>query len=304
MNNFQMNNMSHSTTDLTDDQVAVAQQKTDTLIQEVREQLQAQTFDFNNLELMRQMVESFSDSRGMTRLAIAETFGEMIGKPATPVLLEGLADHPNPVVRRACAKTLTLIADPSAIAGLVHALLNDQDTVVQGSAVGALARTGKPAIPCLLEILQTPDHSESIKGHAAWALAFMGVEAKESLYQAFSSDSDEVRAAVVGAIANIVANEPEEQSFQILLQALDDSAEDVRSEAAAVLGNLAYQPAVPQLIDLLQHSSAQTRKSAALALMKINDKTALEPLKSALAQESEGDLQPVMQLAVNQLKRL
>ncbi|UNU23133.1 HEAT repeat domain-containing protein [Microcoleus vaginatus] len=44
---------------------------------------------------------------------LAETLGS-IGKPATTFLLEALAHHPNPVVRRASAKTLTLICEDLA----------------------------------------------------------------------------------------------------------------------------------------------------------------------------------------------
>ncbi|MEO1352755.1 MAG: HEAT repeat domain-containing protein [Cyanobacteria bacterium J06635_15] len=285
-----------------DETILRAQQATDALIQEVNEQLDLLTFDPNNQSLLKQMVESFSDARGMVRLRIAETLGQ-IGEPATPVLVEALAKHPNEVVRRACAKTLTLIADPVAIPTLVHAFLNDEDTVVQGSSVGALARTGKPAAPELLKILEQPEHPETVKGHAAWALAFMGSEAKDLLYQALNSESDEVRAAVIGAIAKVAQEEPQASNFDILINALDDPAENVRCEAAAVLGNLAHQPAVPKLIELLQHAEFETRKSAALSLMKIGDGDAIAPLQTAITLEDEPSAQSIFKLAISQLEK-
>ncbi|MDJ0621205.1 MAG: HEAT repeat domain-containing protein [Calothrix sp. MO_192.B10] len=294
--------MLNSETKAGDDPILQAQAQTDALIQTVTEQITLHTFDPNDEELMGQMVESFADSRGMVRLRIAETLGE-IGEPATPVLLEALTNHPNPVVRRACAKTLTLIADPKAIPTLVHAFLNDQDTVVQGSSVGALARTGEPAVPDLLKILESPEHPESIKGHAAWALAFIGAEAKEHLYQALSSDSEGVRAAVVGAIAKVAQEDPKAGAFDILINALADPSETVRCEAAAVLGNLAHKPAVPTLLELLKHPEAESRKSAALALMKIRDNSAVEPLQAALNQEQEAGVQSVIKLAISQLEK-
>ncbi|MDJ0796114.1 MAG: HEAT repeat domain-containing protein [Calothrix sp. MO_167.B12] len=294
--------MLNSETKAGDDPILQAQAQTDALIQTVTEQITLHTFDPNDEELMRQMVESFADSRGMVRLRIAETLGE-IGEPATPVLLEALTNHPNPVVRRACAKTLTLIADPKAVPTLVHAFLNDEDTVVQGSSVGALARTGEPAVPDLLKILESPEHPESIKGHAAWALAFIGAEAKEHLYQALSSDSEGVRAAVVAAIAKVAQEDPKAGDFDILINALDDPSETVRCEAAAVLGNLAHKPAVPTLLELLNHPEAESRKSAALALMKIRDNSAIEPLQAALNQEQEAGVQSVMKLAISQLEK-
>ena len=65
----------------------------------------------------------------MVRLSLAETLGS-IGKPATPFLLEALAHHPNSVVRRASAKTLTLICEAIArTTTLLEAFLQDEDQV-------------------------------------------------------------------------------------------------------------------------------------------------------------------------------
>lgn len=282
--------------------------ETDTLLQTVREQLSLNTFDTNDRQVIQQMIECLGDSRGMTRLGFAESLGQ-VGKPAVPQLLEALAHHENVVVRRAAAKTLTLIADPEAVPHLIHALLNDEDTVVKGSSVGALAKTGEAAVPALLEILASPEHPESTKGHAAWALAFIGVEAKEFLYREISSDSPVVRAAVVGAIAKVAQDNPEEQAFNILVNALNDRDETVRCEAAAVLGNLTYQPAIPKLFELLGHPNGETRKSAALALMKIGkEETAprdavLEALQTASNQESETMVQRAINLAISQINK-
>jgi bilin biosynthesis protein len=279
-----------------------AQKATDALLEQVSEQIDLLTFDPDDQETLKQLVESFADSRGVVRLRIAETLGQ-IGEPATTLLVEALANHPNEVVRRACAKTLTLIADPVAVPILVHAFLNDPDTVVQGSSVGALARTGRPAAPELLKILEEPGHPETIKGHAAWALAFMGSEATDLLYQALSADSDTVRAAVIGAIAKVAQEEPQASHFDILIQALNDPAEIVRCEAAAVLGNLAYQPAMPSLIQLLKHPEWETRKSAALSLMKVGNPAAIEPLQTALKDEAEPVGQSILKLAISQLEK-
>ncbi|GET41728.1 HEAT repeat domain-containing protein [Microseira wollei] len=282
--------------------VPLSHAETDALLASVKEQLDLETFDPDNHQLLKQMVECLGDTRGLVRLSFAQTLGE-IGEPATPFLLEALANHPNVVVRRASAKTLTLLADPKTVPNLVHAFLNDEDTVVQGSAVGALARTGEAAVPVLLEILASPENSEATKGHAAWALAFIGAEAKEYIYPAIASDSPEVRSAVVGAIAKVAQESPEPQAFNLLVNALTDSDANVRCEAAAVLGNLGYQPAIPNLAQLLHHADGETRKAAALALMKVGDPSAIEPLQAALSEESETVLQQVLKLAITQLER-
>ncbi|MFG6103714.1 HEAT repeat domain-containing protein [Leptothoe sp. EHU-05/26/07-4] len=287
-------------TDLTSE--TARQAATDQLVQRVNEQIDLLSFDESDQDTLRQLVESFSDKRGMMRLRIAETLGQ-IGEPATPVLVNALANHPNEVVRRACAKTLTLIADPTAIPTLVNSFLNDSDTVVQGSSVGALARTGRPAAPELLKILEDPSHPETIKGHAAWALAFMGSEAKDLLLQTLNSESEAVRAAVVGAIAKVAQEEGSPDNFDILINALGDKAEVVRCEAAAVLGNLAYQPAIPTLLPLLNHASPETRKSAVLAIMKIGQANTIEALQTAMAKETDHSLKPIFNLAISQIQK-
>ncbi len=284
-----------------DDSIKLAHEKADAFLQEVTEQIDLDTFNPDDSEVLKQLVESMGDSRGMTRLRFAETLAE-IGEAATPVLLDGLANHPNPVVRRAAAKTLTLIADPTAVPHLIHALLNDEDTVVKGSSIGALARIGEPSVQALLDILGTKDLPESTIGHAAWALAFIGAGAKEYLYQAIASDSSVVRGAVVGAIAKVAQEEPKAELFEILVKSLTDVDVDVRCEAAAALGNLAYKPAIPNLIELLDIGDGETRRAAALSLMKIGDRSAIEPLQAALAKESEVAIQGVIKLAISQIK--
>ncbi|MEO1593082.1 MAG: HEAT repeat domain-containing protein [Cyanobacteria bacterium J06632_22] len=279
-----------------------AQAKVDVLVQTVNQQQQAGTFDATDQAVLRQLVESFSDKRGMTRLRIAETLGE-IGTPASDVLVDGLMDHDDPVVRRACAKTLTLIANPETMPQLIHAALNDPDTVVKGSSMGALARMGKAAAPELLAILADPETSESLKGHAAWGLAFIGAAAKDKLFEAMQSDREEVRSAVVSAIAKVIQEDPAAGGQDTLIKALQDPSEDVRSEAASALGNLAYKPAVAPLITLLQHGVTATRKAAALALMKIGDTQAIEPIQAAMAAEPDTILKPIYQLAITQLDR-
>ena len=281
----------------------LSHQEADELLARVDRQLKEGTFDHSDLKLIGQMVEFLGDTRGLVRLGYAEALGA-VGKPAVDILIDALLHHPNVVVRRAAGKTLTLIEDPQAVPPLIQALLQDEDTVVQASAIGALARTGEASVEPLLEVLASPDSSESNKGHAAWALAFIGVKAQDRLYTAYQSNSPEVRAAVVGAIAKVAQeNRNDTQALDVLVKSLNDTAANVRSEAAAVLGNLEYQPAVPTLITLLNHPEAETRKSAALSLMKIGDRNSIAPLQAALGKETEPGVKQAISLAISLLEK-
>ncbi len=282
--------------------MVLTQEQTDNLLGKVAEEISLKTLNTNDENLLKSLVECLGDTRGMTRLRAAQTLGE-IGQPATPFLLDALANHSNVVVRRAAAKTLTLIADPETIPQLVDSFLNDEDTVVQGSSVGALARMGEAGVIPLLDILGSPDVPESAKGHAAWALSFIGIKGKKYLEQAIDNDSPVVRSAVVGAIAKVIAEESDEDLSDMLVKSLSDPDSNVRCETAAVLGNLTYQPAIPKLIELLEHVDDETRKSAALSLMKIGDPLALDPLRKALNTESITTIQPIIKLAISQLEQ-
>jgi bilin biosynthesis protein len=284
-----------------DNPVLRVQTKNDALIQRVNEQMMLGTFDPTDRQLLKQLVEGLGDSRGLVRLRFAETLGE-IGKPATPFLVEALTNDPDVVMRRAAAKTLTIIADPAAVPTLLHAFLNDEDTVVKGSSAGALARTGEVAVPALLDILGATDQPEDIKGHAAWALAFIGSEAAEHLYKALNDASVDVRCAVIGALGHVAQEQSDEKSCNFLVSALTDPEALIRTEAAAALGQVNYPPAIPHLILAIQDTDLDVRKAAISSLGKIGDRSALEPLQ-ALLNDPQEVVRILAKLAIAQIER-
>lgn len=286
-----------------DEETRLAQQQVDRNVADITHKLLHKTFDpQTDAELLGELVENFSDSRGLTRMAIAEALAE-VGKPASPYLIPAIARHPDPVVRRAAAKTMTLIADRAAIPTLIHALLNDEDTVVHGSAAGALARMGEEAVPELLSILANPATPQITIGHVAWALAFIGAEASEPIYAAIDSDSPEVRGAVIGAISNIAENHPEPRAFMLLLNALQDPSQSVRSEAASAIAKIKYRDGIPHLLQLFNSQEAEDCKAAALALMKLGAPEAVQPLEDRLAATSDESLTKILTLSLDQIRR-
>jgi bilin biosynthesis protein len=296
-----MNQALHSETSTVDDSVQRIQAENDVLLQQVDEQIMLDTFDTSNQTLLRRLVEGLGDPRGLVRLRFAETLGE-IGEVATPPLVMALANHPDVVVRRAAAKTLTLIADPAAISTLLHSFLTDQDTVVRSSSAGALARTGEAAVPALLDILASPDYAEDTKGHAAWALAFIGSEAADYLYAALNNASLDVRCAVIGALGHVAQEQSDEKPCNLLVTALSDPEALIRTEAAAALGQVNYPPAVPHLILASRDTELDVRKAAINSLGKIGDRAALEPLQAMLT-DDQSVVRVLAKLAIAQIER-
>ncbi len=288
-------------TPVVDDSILRVQAENDDLLERVNEQITLETFNSTDQNILKQLVLGLGDQRGLVRLRFAETLGE-IGEAATPFLVEALANHSNVVVRRAAAKTLTIISDPSAVPNLLHAFLNDEDTVVRSSAAGALAKTGEVAVPALLEIIASNEHPEDIKGHAAWALAFIGSEAAEHLYKALNAASLDVRCAVIGALGHVAQEQSDEKSCNLLVSALTDPEALIRTEAAAAFGQVNYPPAVPHLILAIQDTDLDVRKAAINSLGKIGDSTALEALQAALNDQQEV-VRILAKLAIAQIER-
>ena len=280
----------------------LSHEEADALILNVQKQQSAGTFDDTDEALIIQLVEGFNDTRGMKRLAFAEILGQ-VGKPATPALIDGLANHENPVVRRACAKTMTLIADTATIPTLVNALLTDEDTVVHGSAVGALAVMGEEAAPVLLDIVASDDYPDSSKGLATWGLSFVGTAGASHLYNAIDSGNEEVRSAVIGALTTLVQESDDQQALGLIVSGLSDSSAMVRSEAAAALGKLSNATLVPHLTTVLADKDVDVRKTAAMAMMKIGSGEAIAPLQDALSEEQDEAVLPVFRFAIAQLQK-
>ena len=297
-----MNITPDSPTQPVENRLTLSPEEIDNLLFRVKNELRGDVFDRGDSQLIQQMIECLGDTRGMNRLGFAEALS-VVGEPAVLPLMEALESHPNVVVQRAAAKTLTLIEDPRSIPLLLESFLHDPDQVVRNSCVGGLARMGSQVVPDLLEVIGSKDNDETIKGHAAWAIAFIGIQAKEQIYAAYNSESEDVRSAVVGAVLKIAEETPEDKAFEILLDALQDKSVSVRSEGAAALGNLAYKPATNPLIDLLENSEPESRKSAALALMKTKEPVAIANLQKALQEEAEASVQQVIKLAINQLQQ-
>ena len=249
------------------------------------------------------MVAGLGDPRGMTRLTFAESLGA-VGTAAVPALCEALRPKHSVTVRRAAAKTLTLIGDPVALPDLLGALLNDPDPVVQGSAVGAMAATGECAVEALLGVLSDSNSSAMHMGLASWGLAFVGAQAPEALRSAARSSKSEVRTAAIAALGEQIQAIDDQEARQLVIEALADPEELVRAEAATLLGKL-HEPiwASPLLQPLLADPSDQVRKNTALSLMKVRAIDAIPALEEAIAMEWKQNVKPVLNVALQQLRQ-
>ena len=273
------------------------------LAEELKLQIRNGEIPADDSENIERMVAGLGDPRGLMRLTFAESLG-VVGKAAVPSLCRALSEHDSVTVRRAAAKTLTLIEDPRALPVLLKALLNDSDPVVQGSAVGAMAAVGAEAIDGLLEVLINPESTAMQLGLASWGLAFVGARAPEALRKAATSEHAEIRCAAIAALGDQIQSLDDTEATSLVEQGLIDPDRDVRAEAATLLGKL-HNPewAAPLLEPMLTDPEGQVRKNAALSLMKLQAKTSTSALESRLSQEDQTDVLAVLNLAINLLNQ-
>ena len=273
------------------------------LAEELKQQLRRGEIPADDSSSIERMVAGLGDPRGLMRLTFAESLG-VVGQAAVPSLCRALADHESVTVRRAAAKTLTLIEDPRALPVLLQALLNDPDPVVQGSAVGAMAAVGEEAIDNFLQVLINPASSAMQLGLASWGLAFVGARAPDALRKAAASDHPEIRCAAIAALGDQIQSLGDQEARGLVENALADVDTDVRAEAATLLGKL-HNPdwAAPLLEPLLSDLQSQVRKNAALSLMKLQATDSQAALTTCLQKEQQDDVKAVFSLAINQLSQ-
>ena len=254
-------------------------------------------------ESIATMVAGLGDPRGLLRLRFADSLGS-VGKVAVPALCQAMLLSDQVTVRRAAAKTLTLISDPTSLPALVDALLNDEDSVVQGSAMGAMAAIGTDAVEAILSILKKPESSEMQIGLANWALAFIGDRAPAALRDAAESNHPNVRKAAISALGSQIQSLDAQQDRDLLCLALSDPCSEIRSEAVTLIGNL-EDPEWGEsfLVKALSDSDSWVRKNSALSLMKLECTASIPTLEQSSERESDPVVSRVMHLALDRLRQ-
>ena len=285
------------------DQIQLSGEEAAQLAEGLKQQLRQGEIPAGDSDAIEKMVAGLGDKRGLLRLTFAESLGA-VGSAAVPSLCIAMRRHENVTVRRAAAKTLTLINDVKALPDLLEALLEDPDPVVQGSAVGAMACIGAASVDGLLDVLINPKSSQMQIGLASWGLSFVGAKAPEALRKAACSEHAQVRTAAIAALGDQIQQLDDLDARELLQNALKDPEEEVRAEATTLLGKLHDTNwGAPLLLPMLSDQHPQVRKNAALSLMKLGDPQVISKLRTDLQNEQDSSVITIFNLAINQLSR-
>ena len=255
----------------------------------------------SNQDNIKFLIKGLSHEDGLVRRNYAEELGK-IGKATLPELINALLNSKNVIQRRAAAKTLKLVKDPSALPHLIQALTNDSDPVVQCSAAGAIAIFGETAVNHLIILLENQEHTEMQHGLAAWCLAFIGSKATNSIKKAAQSKNTRVKSAAISALEEHIRQSQDQEAIQLVKNSINDTAENVQVEAIQLVGKLyKIESLIPILISKLKNKSPDIRKASVLSLMQLNIKEAINPLRELLKIEQEENVRKVIGLTIKMI---
>ena len=289
------------TTFMNDQNLELSTEEAQSLAESLQQQLSDGCLVDTDQESINRMIAGLGDNRGKLRLTFAKSLGS-VGEAALPALCLALRNHSNVIVRRAAAKTLNIIGSADALPYLYEAFIKDEDPVVQGSSAGAMATIGPPAIGTILKILNDPNCTPFQIGLANLGLSFIGSKAPEALRDAARSEHAEIRVAAISALGDQIQSLQDIEAKELLVSSLKDVNQEVRAEAATLLGKLQDpEEATPLLCSSLEDICPQVRKNAALSLMKLEAQDALVALKRAQGIEQNNDVKAVFAVAINQI---
>ncbi len=249
------------------------------------------------------LIKGLSDENGLVRRSHTEALAQ-IGSAALPELITALLNSKNVIQRRAAAKTLKLVEDPTALPHLIKALTTDSDSVVQFSAAGAIAIFGEAAVKHLLIVLESQEHTEMQYGLAAWCLEFIGAEAPSAIKKAAKSKNANVKSAAISALEEHIRQSQDKEAIQLVESAINDTSEKVQIEAIKLVGKLyKIDSLIPTLILKLKNKSPDIRKASVLSLMQLNINEAINPLKELLKTEDDTNVRVIIKLALKKLTK-
>jgi HEAT repeat protein len=188
-----------------------------------------------NMPLFQAILDDKEESAQL-RSAVALSIGKVSGQSA----LEVLAPHvktENPVVRSYVLQALGMTQCEGAMPFLIEAL-KDTDNSVFASASEAISAIGRPAVPYLIDLLETGAHDA--RCIAAWNLGELREEKSlpNLLLRIQEDESIEVIALSIWAIGQIGAYS--EDVIQTLRAASQRPEPDVRLRADVALKKVSH----------------------------------------------------------------
>ncbi|WP_459555933.1 HEAT repeat domain-containing protein [Lacunimicrobium album] len=229
------------------------------------------------------LVRCLKDPDRHVRLLAVNALGAIGDKSAASPLSQ-LLDENDPELIAATCDSLGRLGDASAIERLIQFLVlpeSDEHTGLVLKVIDTVRRLqATPAVPALLELLQSPDSNIRLKAVEAIGQCKQKSAAEDIELILAKDPSDEVRAAAAKSLGEL--KDPE--SLNALVEALQDTL-NVRVKTIIALGAIKNSNAVPTLIPLLKDQSPEIRYHSSQALAELDHKKAIHQIEPLVLDE-------------------
>lgn len=180
-------------------------------------------------------------------------------------------------IQEAAHALLSQVGD-LAIPVFMKIVLNTRDRALRSLAAERLHQCGVAGTRALASQLNMGNTTNALLNVLSALGKGGGDEILEGLGTLLRYPDPDLRHAVVRILARI----PGDKSSELALKFLGDSKESIRRLAADILGDRKYNPAVSSLMGLLGQPSVEEAETVCLALGRIGDPIAAEPLSRIL----------------------
>jgi len=180
-------------------------------------------------------------------------------------------------------------------------LIKDKDWRIRYQAVLGMGRIGdKTFIPFLIDLIK--DQDSLVASTAVYSLGEIGHEsAVPALVKAVYINTLSIQRNALNALSKIGTS-----GFDFYIKvALDKNLnQELRTIALYEIGSIRDKGVVPFLIKLLQDEDSNIRRSTLLALMKIKDPRALEPIRKISENDRNSDVRRIAEDAIKILESI
>lgn len=279
-------------------------QVTETLLQlfkspdaQVREVVAGAFAEIGDVRALQPLIDALNDESPNVKDAAAIALGELRDSRAIKPLIATLKENP---VQQVAAWALAMIGDKRAVEPLTEAMLNDEDASMRGMAARALGKLGLPeADIAVMPGLEDQDESVLIEvirvlGERRYA---PGVPKLEAMFASTTLDRVKLACAVALARSGHGRN-----YFDFLLQTLQED-EDWGARLSAIMGlrEMDYELVEEPLRKALDDTHWLVQKSAARALLQVQDEELYTALETYLGDEEEDIMQAVIETSFFEL---
>jgi HEAT repeat protein len=249
-------------------------------------------------EVVEALCAALLDASDEVRNAAAQSLSELKDPACGPVLAKW-ANHAEPFVQASVLRSLRELRYAGAFDSALGALAHEQPPV-RLEAVGVLGWLKDERALASLASLATTDADADVRRAAVGALGFAAPDHPATVRALLASLGDDTAWQVREEAATTLGKLRAAGTRAALVAALEDAYWQVRLRAARSLGKLGDVEAGAALAGLLSHSISNLRKEAALALGELRDPRTLAALHAA-RDDRDPDVRKAVRIAVQQI---